>query len=139
MYLASGQATTFLWGGVEGEPSPDGKWIAQAYSNGILVRSVEEPRVQVEVANSGAQPRWSHDGRQLFFIAPDKKLIAASFDPRDGRAGVPRVLFQTHIIGTSVIGLQYDVTRDGRFLINSLPSRLSPLTLITGWTGLLSR
>jgi DNA-binding winged helix-turn-helix (wHTH) protein/Tol biopolymer transport system component len=139
MYLASGQTTTFLWGGVEGEPSPDGKWIAQAYSSGILVRSVEEPRVQVEVANSGAQPRWSHDGRQLFFIAPDKKLMAASFDPRDGHAGVPRVLFQTHIIGASVIGLQYDVTRDGRFLINSLPSRLSPLTLITGWTGLLKR
>lgn len=139
MYLTSAHETTFLWGGVEGEASPDGKWIAQAYSSGILVRSLAEPRVQVEVTNSGAQPRWSHDGRQLFFIAPDKKLMAVRFDPRVGHAGAPRVLFQTRIIGASVVGFQYDVTREGRFLINSLPSGLSPLTLVTGWTGLLKR
>jgi hypothetical protein len=136
MYLASGHQLALLWPGSEAQLSPDGKWIAQANA-GVFVRSVEEPRTHVQVTNAGTQPRWSRDGRQIFFIAPDKKMMAASFDPRHGSAGTPRVLFQTRIIGASYIGFQYDVAPDGRFLVNSLPSGSSPLTLITGWTTLL--
>jgi hypothetical protein len=39
------------------------------------------------------------------------------------------------------IGSRYDVSKDGkRFLVNSgLPEDLSPLTLVTNWTGELKR
>jgi hypothetical protein len=59
--------------------------------------------------------------------------MAVSFDAETGRAGAPRQLFQTRIIGASLVGFQYDVAPDGRFLINSLPASSSPLTLLTGW------
>jgi hypothetical protein len=82
----------------------------------------------------GAQPRWSRDGRQIFYVAPDRKLMAVSFDPANGRAGRPRTVFHTRIVAPNLSGYQYDVAPDGRFLINSLPSNgPSPLTLITGW------
>jgi len=64
--------------------------------------------------------------------------MAVSFDPRTGAASAPRVLFQTRIIAPNFAAFQYDVSPDGRFLINSFPSNYSsPLTLLTGWTALL--
>ena len=135
MYLTSESEPVFLWSGSEAQLSPDSKWIAQA-SGGIVVRSLAEPRRHVQIANSGAQPRWRHDGRRLFYIAPDKKLMAASFDAVTGKAGPPEALFQTRIVAASIAGFQYDVSHDGRFLINSLPP-VPPLTLITGSAGLL--
>ncbi len=66
--------------------------------------------------------------------------MAVSFDPRQKSAGVPRLLFQTRIIAPSFVATQYDVSADGRFLINSVPSNYSsPLTLVTGWTAHLQR
>ena len=73
-------------------------------------------------------------------MAPDRKLMAVSFDPQHKSAGAPRVLFQTRIIAPSFFATQYDAAADGRFLINSVPSNYSsPLTLLTGWTAQLKR
>jgi eukaryotic-like serine/threonine-protein kinase len=138
VYLAAGRELTFLWPGSEAQVSPDGQWIAQASSAGTFVASVSEPRLRVQIANNGTQPRWSRDGRQLFYMAADRKLMAVGFDFKEGRAlGPAHELFQTRIIGTRIAGIQYDVAADGRFLINSLPPDSSPLTLLTGWTALL--
>jgi hypothetical protein len=69
-------------------------------------------------------------------MAPDKKMMAVSFDPSSGRAGPPRALFQTRIVRVSIAGHQYDVATDGRFLINSLPAGSPPLTLLAGCNSL---
>jgi len=126
----------FATQGVEAKLSPDGKWIVYVGpGRGILVEPFPGPgrRIQVSIG-AAAQPRWSCDGRQIFFIQPDRKLIAVSFDPRSGMAGTPRVLFQTRIAAERIANWQYAVAPDGRFLINSLPSNTaSPLTLISGW------
>ena len=52
--------------------------------------------------------------------------------------GTPAVLFQTKIVGgggDSGLGRQYDVTRDGRFLINTVldDAVATPITLIQHW------
>ena len=66
--------------------------------------------------------------------------MAVSFNAREKSAGTPRVVFQTRIIAPNFVFTQYDVSAEGRFLINSLPSNYStPLTLVTGWTGQLPR
>ena len=126
----------FVVDGAEAKLSPDGKWIAyNGPGSGILVERFpgHGGRIQVS-AGVGTQPRWSHDGKQIFFIQPDRKLIAVSFDPNTGTAGPPRVLFQTRIAAERIAQWQYTVAPDGRFLINSLPANTaSPLTLITGW------
>jgi eukaryotic-like serine/threonine-protein kinase len=128
--------------GVEAKFSPDGKWVVYVGpGRGILVEPFPGPGRRTQVSTgTAAQPRWSHDGRQIFFIQSDRKLIAVSFDPKTGTAGAPRVLFQTRIAAERIANWQYDVAPDGRFLINSLPSNTaSPLTLITGWDAALAR
>jgi eukaryotic-like serine/threonine-protein kinase len=119
--------------GVEHRFSPDGKWIAfTEYGGfGIGVRPFPGPGPRIQISNGpGAQPRWSRDGTQLFYIAPDKMLMGASFDSQSGRAGPPHGLFRTRIVGNSLVAWQYDVAPDGRFLINSLPAGSPPLTLL---------
>jgi serine/threonine protein kinase len=142
VYSASDhQVTELAAGGAEAQFSPDGKWIAyidRFYRFSIVVEPFPGPGGRIQISSaSGAQPRWSRDGRQIFYIQPDRKLMAVSFDPHKGSAGAPRVLFQTRIVAPNFALFQYDVSPDGRFLINSFPSNSSsPLTLLTGWTAL---
>lgn len=138
------QVTEFSAAGAEAQFSPDGKWIAYTGSGGratrdIFVQPFPGPGRRIQVSSAGgAQPRWKRDGRQMFYVTPDRKLMAVSFDPRTGAAEAPRMLFQTRIVAPNFALFQYDVSPDGRFLINSFPSSTSsPLTLITGWTALL--
>jgi hypothetical protein len=86
----------------------------------------------------GAQAVWRHDGKEIFYIGLDRKLLAATFDPAKNVAGAPRMLFQTHIVGATFVLFQYDVAPDGRFLINSLNPE-SPLTLIANWPAMLPK
>jgi len=44
----------------------------------------------------------------------------------------PRILFQTRIVASALVGFQYDVAGDGRFIINSLPASSAPFALISG-------
>jgi Tol biopolymer transport system component len=141
IYSAADQSVTRFASGGDAQFSPDGKWIAYvgqggvAGGGGIVVQPFPGPGAHVQVSGAGgAQPRWSRDGGQLFYIAPDRKLMAVRFDPTNGTASVPRVVFQTRIIAPNLASFQYDVAPDGRFLINSFPSSgSSPLTMITGW------
>jgi len=145
VYSASDhQVTEFSAAGAEGQFSPDGKWIAYTGTGGhsardIFVQPFPGPGGRIQISNAGgAQPRWGRDGRHIFFIEPDRKLIAVSFDPQTGSAGAPQELFQTRIVAPVFLTFQYDVSPDGRFLINSFASNSpSPLTLLTGWTALL--
>jgi len=132
------QTTQIAPQGAECRFSPDGKWIACS-TNGISVFPFPGPGGRVQVSNGlGAQPVWSRDGKHIFYISPDKKMMEADFDPVKGTASAPRAIFQTRIIAANFIGTQYDVGPDGRFLINSLPAdHSSPLTLITNWPAIL--
>jgi DNA-binding winged helix-turn-helix (wHTH) protein len=128
--------------GVESQFSPDGKWISFTEPGGscVNVRPYPALRPLIKIsAGPAAQSRWSPDGTQLFYMAPDKKMMAVSFDPSSGRAGPPRALFQTRIVRVSIAGHQYDVAPDGRFLINSLPAGSPPLTLLAGCNSLFKR
>jgi serine/threonine protein kinase len=123
--------------------SPDGNWIAYTVtsSGGISVQPFPGPGGRIAICTGTCeQPTWARDGRQIFYIAPDRKMMAVSFNAREKSAGAPRVLFQTRIIAPNFVGTQYDVSAEGRFLINSMPFNYStPLTLLTGWTGQLPR
>jgi eukaryotic-like serine/threonine-protein kinase len=121
--------------------SPDGKWIACTTAFGIVIFPFPGPGARIQVSNGpGAQAVWSRDGRHLFYISPDKKMMEVDFDLQKGVVSAPRVLFQTRIIAPNFVGTQYDVAPDGRFLINSLPAdHSSPLTLVTNWPALLKK
>jgi serine/threonine protein kinase len=128
----------------QGQFSPDGRWVAyQTNESGsnfeIVVQAFPEPRGKWQVSTGGGvQPRWRADGKELYFIAPDRKLMAVPVAVRGSafEAGKPVPLFATRISDGGGSGKpQYAVSRDGRFLINQVveESTATPITLILNW------
>ncbi|MGH9658354.1 MAG: TolB family protein, partial [Bryobacteraceae bacterium] len=80
----------------------------------------------------GTAPRWRGDGKELFYLAPDGKMMAVEvMAGREFRAGAPTPLFQTP--PGAIVG---DVTSDGkRFLLVTPvgPSASAPFTVVLNW------
>jgi hypothetical protein len=132
------QKSVALGLGSEGQFSPDGKWIVHGSLRGIVVQPFPGPGPRVQISPPGGnQPRWSRDGKHIFYVTVEKELMAVDFDPLAATASAPRLLFHTRIVAAGRAGFQYDVAPDGRFLINSLRSDTPPLTLITSWNAAL--
>lgn len=137
------QQITPMHAGAEPRLSPDGHWLVYTFSSGhpfrpdVYLEPFPGPGARIQISRSGgAQGTWSRDGKQIFFIAGDKKMMAVNFDASRQSVGAPRVLFQTRIVAPNFVTRQYDVAPDGRFLINSLPpGSAPPITLLTNWTG----
>lgn len=131
--------------GSEGQISPNGHWLAYAdVPADVFVQPFPGHGGKDQISNKGgAQPRWRADGTELFYIAPDKKLMAVPVQTGEKFvAGTPHALFQTRITGARFVYFQYDVTPDGkRFLINSLPpeNTAPPLTLVLNWNTQLKK
>jgi serine/threonine protein kinase len=125
--------------------SPDGKWLAYASlesgRNEIYVVPFGHPGAKHQVsADGGDLPRWRADGKELFFLSPDNKMMSAEVieSDNDFEPGRIQPLFQTHAFTTASWG--YDVTADGkRFIIETRDPQagLGPVTLITNWPALL--
>jgi Tol biopolymer transport system component len=127
--------------------SPDGKWIAyssdessrrEVYVRAFLPQSVPcaGTRKWVISTAGGDKPRWSRNGKELFYISLDGKMTAVpvklgdTFEP-----GIPVPLFEVHANGY----VPYDVSPDGRFLINVRLAAAQPvstlLTVVLNWTA----
>ena len=83
---------------------------------------------------------WSADGRQLYYVAPDGAIMSAAIHVGDKfLADTPRVLFIAHMrLATGVTRRQFDVSRDGRFLVNVNPPEaqsMPSITLVQNWTA----
>lgn len=134
IYESADGTVTSLGPGSEGQFSPDGHWVLSGGQEGIIVRHYPNTASKIQIANfPGSQPRWRRDGREIFYITGDKKLMAVGFDLSNGTAGRPTVLFTTRIVAAGMAGFQYDVGPDGQFIVNGLPADAAPLTLLTGW------
>ena len=130
---------------LHGQFSPDGRWVAyQSTESGryeIYVRPFPGPGGQFPISTAGGvYPRWSPNGKEMYYIAPDAKLMAVPIAATATafEAGTPTALFQTRRVGggSNVVGRshQYDVAPDGRFLINvEAGSGAPPITLILNW------
>ncbi len=90
----------------------------------------------------GEAPRWRPDGKELFYLTLDGKLMAVKVTASGGsppvfQAGAPEMLFQTRVTAMFA-GFRYDVAPDGkRFLIVSTRGEalLAPLTVVVNWLG----
>jgi eukaryotic-like serine/threonine-protein kinase len=102
--------------------SPDGRWIAyQSDKSGrseVYVRPFPTGGNEDLISQRGGRaPRWSKDGRELFFLALDGRLMTAAIDARKASiAGTPQLLFQTGLLEPSN-QRPYGVAKDGRFLV----------------------
>ena len=129
---------------LEGQFSPDGKWVAFVSSDSgrpeVFVQSFPEGRGRTQISTGGGtQVRWSADGKEIFYLAPDGKLMAASVALGGATPDVklPVALFQAYLAtGTNVVGNkpQYAVSRDGRFLLNAaVESPSAPIVVAFNW------
>jgi hypothetical protein len=91
-------------------------------------------------SGGGAFSKWSRDGKELYYFAPDGSLMAAPIQFNGTTIGplTPVALFRTRVVGGGTDinqGIQFDVSRDGRFLINTLLDDVgaAPITLLQNW------
>ena len=125
--------------------SSDGRWLAYDSDESgkfeVYVRPFPGPgsRWQVSTAGGG-QPHWRRDGKELYYITPENKIMAVPVNTTSGfHAGPPALLFAVH---PSQNGAAFDVTGDGqRFLVNTVPDEQGspPLSLLVHWTSLLTK
>jgi eukaryotic-like serine/threonine-protein kinase len=115
--------------------SPDGAWLAtssnQSGSVEIVVRPFTPgPAEGTQVSfGGGHDPRWSRDGKELFYRTNDWHLVAVPvLDLKHGRFGKPVPLFQLHE------GATYDVSSGKRVLVSEpVGAATSPLFVIANW------
>ena len=138
-----------------GQFSPDGRWLAyQSNESGpaeVYVRPFpgSSGKWQVSIAG-GNQPRWRPDGKELFYVAPDGRLMAVSIavgaDKQTLEIAAPVPLFATRLASASgITGVarkpQYAVAPDGRFLMNVAVEEATgpPITIVLNWDAELKK
>ena len=132
-------------GETDGRISPDGKWLAYSSDESgtweVYVTAFPGPGGRWQVSNGGGvQPVWSRSGKEIFFLAADRKLMAAPCETGPVfSVGPPKALFQTLARYTGNVA--YDVAPDGRFLVNTLvgASAAPPITVVTNWDAALKK
>ena len=131
-----------------GRFSSDGKWVAYSSNESgrweIYVTSFPEAHGKWQVSNVGGdQPKWRSDGRELFYLALDSKIMAVSVTTGTNfDAQTPTVLFQANlreILATSE-RFSYDVSNDGqKFLINTqMKTATTPMSVVLNWRAKLN-
>jgi eukaryotic-like serine/threonine-protein kinase len=128
--------------------SPDAKWIAfesnESGRNEIYLQRFPGPGPRTPVStNGGAQVRWRQDGKELFYVAPEGRLMAVPIQlPPNGESvniGSPVPLFVMHTLRTaaeSPLPAQYVVDGDGqRFLVMNVVPENRPITVVLSWKG----
>jgi Tol biopolymer transport system component len=130
--------------------SPDGRWVAyMTMESGrpqVYVRPFSGPGDQWPVSPAGGGwPRWRRDQKELFYVAPDGKIMAAAVAVNQGRftSGNPSVALDARIRSvTRLDAYQYDVASDGqRFILNAFVDGATdpPITLLVNWPAKLKQ
>ena len=131
-----------------GRLSPNGQWLAyisdETKRAEIYVQTFPTPGGKWQIStNGGFYPVWGRDGKELFYMGADQKLMAVEVMAGNKfQAGVPRPLFAMRraILGGGR-GAWFDVSKDGRFLMpvpveNAVPA---PMTVVVNWTAELKK
>jgi hypothetical protein len=130
--------------------SPVGRWIAYvSNANGpfeVYVEAFPATGARWQVSRGGGnQVQWRRDGRELYYVAPDRKLMAVEVNPAGPTFtwSEPHALMDTRMTGWERTGgscCQYAVSRDGqRFLINTATNAAIPITVAVNWSASLRR
>jgi Tol biopolymer transport system component len=125
--------------------SPDGKWVAyvsnESGKNEVYVVAFPHPAARFQIStNGGADPQWRGDGKEIFYVDPDHKIMGVDLTSRGDslQLGTPNSLFQARLQN---LDPPYAATADGkRFLVNELPpNSASDLEVVFNWDAELKK
>jgi eukaryotic-like serine/threonine-protein kinase len=126
--------------------SPDNRFVAystnESGSYQIVVQTFPDTnggKWQIS-ADGGFEPKWRRDGRELYFLAADGKLMSVSISGPTFTAGRPTTLFQTPLTvnrSQPTRDRRYDVASDGRFLmvIPAATGGAAPYSVVVNWNS----
>jgi len=132
---------------VQGHLSPEGQWLAYTSDESgtleVYARRFPSAGEKRQISsNGGAQPKWRSDGKEIFYLSADRRLMAVEVRSRSPLVlGDPKPLFSTGITGSIAISgssnNNYTVTSDGqRFFVNTSVEQhnIAPITVVLNWT-----
>jgi serine/threonine-protein kinase len=103
--------------------SPDSRWLAFTSNEAagqvdVYVASFPDMKSKRLISSGGGtEPRWSRDGRELFWVSGGRMMVAPVVPGPSFHAGSPRVLFPVEGYRRARNHPQYDVAADGRFVM----------------------
>jgi Tol biopolymer transport system component/predicted Ser/Thr protein kinase len=123
--------------------SPKGGWLAyvsdETSRNEVYLQTFPRPERKIPVSiNGGDYPLWSRDGKELYYVSPDQKLMAVEMKAVGNtlQPGTAKILFTVRQPGRTG-GFAYDVSKDGRFLIPTLVEKAesTPISVVVNWAA----
>jgi eukaryotic-like serine/threonine-protein kinase len=129
---------------LQGEVSPDSRWVAYTSDESrgfdeVYATSFPSGGPKWRVSNGGGSfPRWSGNGKELFYRALDGTLMVTSIRevPYGLEFGTPSALFQISE-PQGIVCYPYDIEYDGQRILTLVPSRVggeSPsLSVLVNW------
>ena len=122
--------------------SPDGRWVAYGSDESgrreIWVQGFPERRGKWPVsAEGGSTPAWRADGKELYWVGPDRTLMAASVELQAARVRVLRTeaLF---LLPTVDLFASFQPSRDGRRFLVQEPEgapQFRPMVVVENWAA----
>jgi Tol biopolymer transport system component len=126
--------------------SPDGRWVAyvsdETGTEQVYVAAFPKPSGKWQISvKDGDRPRWSKDGRQLYFLDNDDYIWVVTVDGTGTsfKPGKPERLLH---IDAARPGQIYDVFADNkRFVVNTAPTQRNSnsYVLIQNWPEVLKK
>jgi len=122
--------------------SPDGRWVAYVSDasgrNEVYVQPFPGPGGKWQVSTAGGnEPAWRGDGKELFYLAPDSRLMSVEIKAGSAfEAGVPTTLFP--MTATPDGWTRYAASADGKRFLVVAPERsqtLTPTTIVLNWNA----
>ncbi len=126
--------------------SPDGRWLLYASTDSGPSQVYLSPypamdRKWTVSTAGGTQPRWSHDGREVFYREGTRMLVV-EVTTRGGEVKLsePRLLFDREFASGGYITIaNYDALADGSFVMTESEPGAPRLTVVLNWVNLLQR
>jgi len=130
-----------------GQFSPDGRWMAYVSDESgrpeVWVQSIPPSGAKWQISTLGGnQPRWRRDGRELFYVSADQRLMAVpvrigfSFE-----AGAPQALSEITVASSLGGSFLYNPAANGRrFLVSERAAGEKPrISVVLNWQAGLKR
>ena len=125
--------------------SPDGRWLAYASDESgdseIIVQPYPALDRELKISiDGGADPKWSRDGKELYYRYEDGIWGVRIEDDSTFKTSSPELLFEGNYMDSG--GHDYDVAPDGRFLmVEESAQQPAPteLVVVQGWFDELER